>query len=92
MIGVEMVEDSNSRKPINANSFGDIWERCKDMGVLLGKGGLHGNVSKTIFTNLLRKKKTFFILTKLNLIFSHFYFRSLRNRQKPHALEPKNES
>lgn len=40
-----MVENASSRKPLNANSFGDIWERCKDNGVLLGKGGLNGNVS-----------------------------------------------
>jgi alanine-glyoxylate transaminase/(R)-3-amino-2-methylpropionate-pyruvate transaminase len=45
MIGVEMVENASSRKPLNANSFGDIWERCKDNGVLLGKGGINGNVS-----------------------------------------------
>jgi alanine-glyoxylate transaminase/(R)-3-amino-2-methylpropionate-pyruvate transaminase len=44
MIGVEMVENSHSRKAMNANSFVDIWERCKDLGVLLGKGGINGNV------------------------------------------------
>jgi hypothetical protein len=46
MIGIEMVEDASSRKPLNANSFVDIWERCKDLGVLLGKGGINGNVRK----------------------------------------------
>lgn len=44
MIGIEMVEDAASRKPLNANTFLDIWERTKDMGVLLGKGGINGNV------------------------------------------------
>ena len=44
MIGIEMVENAASRKPLNAVSFGDIWERSKDMGVLLGKGGINGNV------------------------------------------------
>lgn len=44
MIGVEMVECSASRKPMDTNSFVDIWERCKDMGVLFGKGGINGNV------------------------------------------------
>lgn len=46
MIGVEMVESASSRAPLNSNSFGDIWENCKDMGVLLGKGGINGNVSE----------------------------------------------
>lgn len=45
MIGVEMVESGGTRKPLNATDFVDIWERCKDMGVLLGKGGINGNVS-----------------------------------------------
>lgn len=45
MIGVEMVENANSRAPLNASKFGDIWESCKDMGVLVGKGGIDGNVS-----------------------------------------------
>lgn len=40
-----MVEDTASRKPMKANNFLEIWERCKDMGVLFGKGGLHANVS-----------------------------------------------
>jgi alanine-glyoxylate transaminase / (R)-3-amino-2-methylpropionate-pyruvate transaminase len=45
MIGVEMVESQESRKPLNPTVFGDIWERCKDFGLLLGKGGINGNVS-----------------------------------------------
>lgn len=50
MIGVEMVSDAATRKPMEANSFIDIWERCKDMGVLFGKGGINGNVRSS--TNL----------------------------------------
>lgn len=45
MIGVEMVENRDTRAPLNSTSFVDIWEGCKDMGVLLGKGGINGNVS-----------------------------------------------
>ncbi|KAJ8877938.1 hypothetical protein PR048_022397 [Dryococelus australis] len=44
MIGVEMVEDKDSRRPLPAKSFLDVWEDCKDMGLLLGRGGLSGNV------------------------------------------------
>lgn len=44
MIGVELVNDRETKQPLNATEFVDIWENCKDMGVLFGKGGLNGNV------------------------------------------------
>lgn len=45
MIGVELVENKETRAPINPEVFLKIWENCKDLGVLLGKGGFYGNVS-----------------------------------------------
>lgn len=44
MIGVELVEDRNTRQPMLPANFSEIWEDCREMGLLLGKGGLHGNV------------------------------------------------
>ncbi|XP_069819160.1 alanine--glyoxylate aminotransferase 2, mitochondrial isoform X2 [Dendropsophus ebraccatus] len=44
MIGVELVTDKESRKPLPAQELNVIWENCKDMGVLLGKGGLYNNI------------------------------------------------
>lgn len=49
MIGVEMVNDRESKTPLSAPHMAEIWENCKDKGVLFGKGGLHGNVSVHIF-------------------------------------------
>lgn len=43
MIGVEMVKDKQTREPLPAEDMGSIWEATKNMGVLLGKGGLGGN-------------------------------------------------
>ncbi|XP_059608425.1 alanine--glyoxylate aminotransferase 2, mitochondrial isoform X1 [Phlebotomus argentipes] len=43
MIGVELVEDRATRKPLSTPHVVEIWEKCKDMGVLLGRGGLNGN-------------------------------------------------
>lgn len=43
MIGVEMVKDKESRKPLPPAEMASIWEDTKNMGLLLGKGGLHGN-------------------------------------------------
>ncbi|NXX95638.1 AGT2 aminotransferase, partial [Centropus bengalensis] len=42
MIGVEMVTDKDSRHPLPTEEINQIWEDCKDMGVLIGKGGLYG--------------------------------------------------
>lgn len=44
MLGVEFVEEGTT-KPLATDQFMDIWERCKNMGVLLGRGGNNGNVS-----------------------------------------------
>lgn len=44
MIGIEMVEDKESRKPLDGAKMMQTWEDVKNMGVLLGKGGLKGNV------------------------------------------------
>ena len=44
MIGIEMVEEKESKAPLSVERMGQIWEDCKDMRVLLGKGGLNGNV------------------------------------------------
>lgn len=45
MIGVEFVKNKETNEPLNGQHFCEIWETCKDQGVLFGKGGLHGNVS-----------------------------------------------
>lgn len=42
MISVEMVKDKESKDPLAADEMTDIWENMKDLGVLVGKGGLYG--------------------------------------------------
>lgn len=44
MIGVELVEDS-SRKPLSPEKILRFWEHCRDLGLIVGKGGAAGNVS-----------------------------------------------
>ncbi|KAE8284977.1 Alanine--glyoxylate aminotransferase 2, mitochondrial [Larimichthys crocea] len=41
-IGVEMVKDKASREPLSPEAMNEIFEDVKDMGVLIGKGGLYG--------------------------------------------------
>ncbi|KAG8225174.1 hypothetical protein J437_LFUL006699 [Ladona fulva] len=46
MIGLELVADAQTRTPMSSTNFMDIWEDCKDMGLLVGRGGLNGNVMR----------------------------------------------
>ncbi len=43
MIGVELVTDRATKDPATAQTA-DVLERCKELGLLLGKGGYFGNV------------------------------------------------
>ncbi len=43
MLGVELVKDPDTREPASAETL-EILELCREMGVLIGKGGLNGNV------------------------------------------------
>lgn len=42
LIGVEMVKDKVSREPLPGVEMNEIFEDCKDMGLLIGKGGVYG--------------------------------------------------
>lgn len=42
-IGVECVESKSNNKPIPNYHLNAIFERFKDLGVIIGKGGLYGN-------------------------------------------------
>jgi alanine-glyoxylate transaminase/(R)-3-amino-2-methylpropionate-pyruvate transaminase len=43
MIGCEIVTDKESKTP-NPELLNKVYEKTKDYGILLGKGGRHGNV------------------------------------------------
>ena len=43
MLGIELVKDRESKTPATAETI-EVLELCREQGVLLGKGGLSGNV------------------------------------------------
>ncbi len=43
MLGIELVKDRDSKAPAK-EECAQVHERAKDLGLLVGKGGLHGNV------------------------------------------------
>lgn len=42
MLGVELLKDRSTKEPATAECAA-IFEKCKDLGLLIGKGGLFGN-------------------------------------------------
>lgn len=45
MIGLELISNSKTKAPLESERMLELFEDIKDMGVLLGKGGLYANVS-----------------------------------------------
>jgi alanine-glyoxylate transaminase/(R)-3-amino-2-methylpropionate-pyruvate transaminase len=43
MLGVELVRDRATREPAKQETL-DVLEHCREMGMLIGKGGLDGNI------------------------------------------------
>jgi alanine-glyoxylate transaminase/(R)-3-amino-2-methylpropionate-pyruvate transaminase len=43
MLGIELVKDRRGKEPAKAECM-QVFETCRDLGLLIGKGGLHGNV------------------------------------------------
>ena len=43
MLGIELVKDRTTKEPAKEACL-EVFERCRELGVLVGKGGFHGNV------------------------------------------------
>ncbi|XP_050295112.1 alanine--glyoxylate aminotransferase 2, mitochondrial [Anthonomus grandis grandis] len=44
MIGVEFVSDRVTKEPLSSEKIMKVWEGCLDYGLIVGKGGINGNV------------------------------------------------
>ena len=42
MLGIELVRDRQTKEPASSETA-DVMERCRDLGLVIGKGGLYGN-------------------------------------------------
>jgi len=69
MLGIELVKDRQSKEPAKEASA-QILERCKEMGLLLGKGGLWGQTIRFSPPMCVNEQDADFLLEVLDLAFS----------------------
>ncbi|MBW2110162.1 MAG: aminotransferase class III-fold pyridoxal phosphate-dependent enzyme [Deltaproteobacteria bacterium] len=67
MAGVELVTDRRSKEPAT-DQCATLLERAKEMGLLLGKGGLHGNVLRIKPPMCITREDVDFIIEVLDLV------------------------
>ncbi|XP_074472947.1 alanine--glyoxylate aminotransferase 2, mitochondrial-like [Sebastes fasciatus] len=65
-IGVEMVKDKASRDPLPTQAMSEIFEDIKDMGVLIGKGGVYGQTFRFQPPMCITKEDVDFFLAVFN--------------------------
>jgi len=76
MLGIEMVEDKESRTPLNNQDMTSIWEDMKEMGVLVGRGGLHVNTFRIKPPMCINKEDVDYALAVISRAFSNFSSRN----------------
>src|SRR5215831_6458574 len=69
MLGIELVKDRNTKEPAKAECA-QILESTRDMGLLVGKGGLHGSVLRFAPPMCITKADADFALEVLDAAFS----------------------
>ena len=69
MIGVELVEDQTTKAPASA-MCADVFEKAKDLGLLIGKGGLYGNVLRIKPPMCITRDDVDFMIRVLDIAFT----------------------
>src|ERR1043166_3801765 len=69
LLGIELVKDRGTKEPAKAECA-EVLERCKDMGLLLGKGGLQGQTIRFSPPMNITKADADFLLEVLDRAFT----------------------
>jgi alanine-glyoxylate transaminase/(R)-3-amino-2-methylpropionate-pyruvate transaminase len=69
LLGIELVKDRTTKEPAKAECA-EVLERCKDMGLLLGKGGLQGQTIRFSPPMNITKADADFLLEVLDQAFA----------------------
>jgi alanine-glyoxylate transaminase/(R)-3-amino-2-methylpropionate-pyruvate transaminase len=65
MLGVELVKDRRTKAPASEECAA-VFERCRELGLLVGKGGLHGNTLRITPPMILTAADADFMLAVLD--------------------------
>jgi alanine-glyoxylate transaminase/(R)-3-amino-2-methylpropionate-pyruvate transaminase len=69
LVGIELVKDPDTKEPAT-NECAHVLENCRDMGLLLGKGGLYGQTVRFSPPMCLHQHDANFLLDVLDRAFS----------------------
>src|SRR5436190_12118790 len=69
LLGIELVKDRITKEPAT-NECAQVLENCRDLGLLLGKGGLHGQTIRFSPPMCLHQEDADFLLDVLDRAFS----------------------
>ena len=69
LLGIELVKDRDTKEPATSESA-HVLENCRDMGLLLGKGGLYGQTVRFSPPMCLHEQDADFLLDVLDRAFS----------------------
>ncbi|XP_005386248.1 PREDICTED: alanine--glyoxylate aminotransferase 2, mitochondrial [Chinchilla lanigera] len=72
MIGIEMVQDKMSRRPLPREEVNQIHEDCKDMGLLLGRGGIFSQTFRIVPPMCVTKPEADFAVEVLRSALSQY--------------------
>jgi alanine-glyoxylate transaminase/(R)-3-amino-2-methylpropionate-pyruvate transaminase len=66
MTGIELVKDRSTKEPAT-QECARVWERAKDLGLLVGKGGFYANVLRVKPPMCLTKPDVDFLIEVLDI-------------------------
>src|SRR5437588_207842 len=70
MLGIELVKDRDTKEPAKAECA-QVLEHCREMGLLVGKGGLHGNTIRFAPPMCISQADADFMLAVFDEAFAH---------------------
>ena len=68
MTGIELVRDRNTKEPAK-HECAEVFERAKELGLLIGKGGFSGNVLRIKPPMCIKRADVDFMFEVLDIVF-----------------------